>query len=210
MARRSPTEPRRLPTQARAQSTVQKILKAATQVLERLGYDDTTTNHIARQAKISVGSLYQYFPSKDAIVLALWEERIETDYLEASQRLEELKGLSIEEFFSTTLRHHFESFVKNARLKVELLRVCPRLVDNKRVLDVHLRFAGLIEALLEHHRERIHVKDPALVSQILVNSIMGNIQTYAGSDPKRLADPKFQDEVVRLCLCFIKDGKGGT
>jgi AcrR family transcriptional regulator len=68
-----PLVPRKLPRQERAQETVGAILKAAAAAFARDGYASTTTNHIARRAGVSVGSLYQYFPNKDAILGALYE-----------------------------------------------------------------------------------------------------------------------------------------
>ncbi len=64
-------EPRKLPKQARSEATVDAILEAAAQIFEREGYAAGTTNRIAERAGVSIGSLYQYFPNKDAILLAL-------------------------------------------------------------------------------------------------------------------------------------------
>ncbi len=64
-------DPRKLPKQARSQTTVEAILEAAAQVFERHGYAAGTTNRIAERAGVSIGSLYQYFPNKDAILVAL-------------------------------------------------------------------------------------------------------------------------------------------
>lgn len=64
-------EPRKLPKQARSGATVEAILEAAAQVFERQGYAAGTTNRIAERAGVSIGSLYQYFPNKDAILVAL-------------------------------------------------------------------------------------------------------------------------------------------
>ena len=63
--------PRKLPKQARSQTTVEAILEAAAQIFERHGYAAGTTNRIAARAGVSIGSLYQYFPNKDAILVAL-------------------------------------------------------------------------------------------------------------------------------------------
>jgi AcrR family transcriptional regulator len=68
---RARLDPRKLPQQARSEATVEAILQAAAQVFERHGYATGTTNRIAARAGVSIGSLYQYFPSKDAILLAL-------------------------------------------------------------------------------------------------------------------------------------------
>ena len=63
--------PRKRPLQERSRSTVDVVLEAAAQVLERDGYTATTTDLIAERAGVSIGTLYQYFPNKDAILLAL-------------------------------------------------------------------------------------------------------------------------------------------
>ena len=65
--------PRKWPQQERARETVGAILEAAAAAFAREGYADTSTNHIAERAGVSVGSLYQYFPNKDAILGALYE-----------------------------------------------------------------------------------------------------------------------------------------
>ena len=62
------TNPRRRPRQARAQATVEAIVKATSRVLIEEGYDRASTNRIAHAAGVSIGSLYQYFPSKEALV----------------------------------------------------------------------------------------------------------------------------------------------
>ena len=60
------TSPRRRPRQARAQATVDAIVKATARVLVDEGYDRASTNRVALAAGVSIGSLYQYFPSKEA------------------------------------------------------------------------------------------------------------------------------------------------
>ncbi|HQP19465.1 MAG TPA: helix-turn-helix domain-containing protein, partial [Phenylobacterium sp.] len=66
-----PITPRKTPRQARAEATVEAIIEAAARILEREGLEAFNTNAIARQAGVSVGSLYQYFPGKDAVMAAL-------------------------------------------------------------------------------------------------------------------------------------------
>ncbi len=73
----SQLKPRKQPRQERARQTVDAILEAAAQVFERQGYAAGTTNRIAERAGISIGSLYQYFPSKDAILVAIVERHID-------------------------------------------------------------------------------------------------------------------------------------
>lgn len=64
-------KPRKTPVQARSGVTVDAILEAAAHILESEGLDGYTTNAIAKRAGVSIGSLYQYFPNKDAVTAAL-------------------------------------------------------------------------------------------------------------------------------------------
>lgn len=76
MTARRRTNPRRAPVQERSRLTVDAVLEAAAQVFERAGYAGGTTNHIAERAGVSIGTLYQYFPNKDAILVALVERHL--------------------------------------------------------------------------------------------------------------------------------------
>jgi AcrR family transcriptional regulator len=72
------THSRRTPKQARSQERYDKILQTASNLFKDKGFDGTTTNEIARWADISIGSLYQYFNNKEAIVAALTDRYVET------------------------------------------------------------------------------------------------------------------------------------
>lgn len=67
--------PRKAPRQGRARATVEAILTAAEQLTRERGIEEWTTNHVAERAGASIGSLYQYFPSKESLVTALYLHR---------------------------------------------------------------------------------------------------------------------------------------
>lgn len=71
---RTPRLPRKEPRQQRSQALCAAILTSAARVFDELGYEAATTNRIAQVAGVSVGSLYQYFPSKSALITALHEQ----------------------------------------------------------------------------------------------------------------------------------------
>lgn len=85
MARKSSKnrmEPRKRPAQVRSAETVAAIVEAAARILEDKGFRGYNTNDVAARAGVSIGSLYQYFPNKDAITKALL--RRETEPLSAA------------------------------------------------------------------------------------------------------------------------------
>jgi AcrR family transcriptional regulator len=69
--------PRKLPTQSRAQATFDALVQACTRLLPELGYERLTTNAIAERAGVGIGSLYEYFPGKDAIIAQAVERLVE-------------------------------------------------------------------------------------------------------------------------------------
>src|SRR5215475_7174475 len=71
MKRKPQTSPRKQASQDRSRSTVDALVGATTRILVKEGYDQASTNRIAELAGVSIGSLYQYFPSKEALVAAV-------------------------------------------------------------------------------------------------------------------------------------------
>jgi AcrR family transcriptional regulator len=68
---------RRKPVQERGLRRMERILDAADAVIARAGFDGATTNAIARRARTAIGSLYQFFPNKDAVLAALCERHLQ-------------------------------------------------------------------------------------------------------------------------------------
>jgi AcrR family transcriptional regulator len=111
-------EPRKKPVQRRSQVTVEQLLTAAAQVFETLGYAGGTTNRIAERAGVSVGTLYQYFPSKEAVAVALLEGHIE----ETNRKLHEWVGHMVSKQHG--LREAMEDYVRGV---MEVHESRPRL-----------------------------------------------------------------------------------
>src|ERR1700678_736820 len=70
---RASLKPRKTPGQSRSAVTVAAIIEAAARILETKGFEGYNTNAVAERAGVSIGSLYQYFPNRDAITRALIE-----------------------------------------------------------------------------------------------------------------------------------------
>jgi AcrR family transcriptional regulator len=90
------TRPRRLPTTHIGAQTVDAIFAAVEQLLEAEGPERLTTNRIAEVAGISIGSLYQYFPNKDAIVGALQDKYVEDTLSRIRAALADTEAMPIE------------------------------------------------------------------------------------------------------------------
>lgn len=102
-------EPRKRPSQARSIAAVAAMVEAAARIIETRGWGALTTNHVAERAGFSIGSLYQYFPSKEALLAELLRR-------ERAQLLQDVRhataseadlALAIEQCVVAGLRHQF-------------------------------------------------------------------------------------------------------
>ena len=115
-----PLKPRKIPSQSRAAETVAAIIEAAAQVLETQGLERFNTNAVAQRAGVSIGSLYQYFPSKDALTLALMQREAERFYEDAAAALEEPTGeAAMDYLISAAVRQQLQRPVLGRLLDVE-------------------------------------------------------------------------------------------
>src|SRR5262245_35498734 len=119
MARRSLTKPRKIASQERSRATVDALVEATARILIREGFDKASTNRIAEVAGVSVGSLYQYFPSKEALVVAVAERHHQEIMQTVRGELAEVLAAPVEK----AMRKLIAVAVKAHRVDPELHRV---------------------------------------------------------------------------------------
>lgn len=122
---------RRQPKQARSQERVDRILDVAEQLFIELGYEKTTTRAIATRAAIPVGSLYQFFPDKEAIVRALANRYFEQEY----QIFVELHTELAEADIATYVDRMVDAFDRFAQQHPGYRAVLGQLIDLMTVAD---------------------------------------------------------------------------
>ncbi len=128
--------PRKRPGQQRARETVERILDAAAHIFETVGYAATTTNHIAINANISIGSLYQYYPNKDAIIVGLAERHIDAITAQFTAQINKFRSEQrpLAEIVPALLAAS-TALTGSSELHALLLTGCPRTTE----LDAQLR-----------------------------------------------------------------------
>ncbi len=171
MAKRVLKPARRRAKQERAHATLAVVLEAAAQVLQREGYARATTNRIAEVAGVSVGTIYQYFPNKDAIFDALI--RRETRGLVAT--LEKVEP-NAREPLAKTLRGVLRSLVAarpDAPLLYRSLESVPNALFRRRVNEARENVVAWVRALLAAHQKDLLVRDLDTAAFILVAAAEG-------------------------------------
>lgn len=168
------TRPRKTPRQERSRATVDRILDAAARIFDAVGYRATTTNDVAAAAGISIGSLYQYFPNKDALLVALAERHV----AEATALIETyFAGVDAEHDLDEVVAELVEVVVAMHgldRLHLLIAHQAPRTPELQQQLD-RLRdtVAGSVAELL---RRRNHADDdPDLTAELLVAMVDASV-----------------------------------
>lgn len=196
--------PRKKPTQSRGRSTVDFIIEATKKIIINEGYEHATTNHIAEVTGVSVGSLYQYFPNKEAIVLALIEETVSLAANRVRTRLRELMDVPLEEAMHEVIRMLLNTYKENEFILLRLLHKIPELEEYTQQLAVEKFTHSTNLAFLQQHEHEISVSDLDTALLIIENSIISNINTFIEDNPTNLTEEQFISEMVKLACNYLK------
>ncbi len=207
MARKLQTNPRKVASQERSRSTVDALLEATARVLTKEGYDRASTNRIAEVAGVSIGSLYQYFPSKEALVAAVIDRHTQEVSEVTRNALVKVAARPIEvaarEFVSVAIDAHRV----NPKLHGVLAEQIPR-VGRLENIEANVREGyALVRGYLEAHREEIDVADLDLAAFVLVTAVEALTHAAVLRRPDILADGKaryFVDDVTRLMVRYLR------
>jgi len=200
---------RKRPRQARSRDTVDVILRAAAQVFATRGYAATTTNHIAARAGVSIGSLYEYFPSKDALLVALMEAHLaegESILERAGADAMAGGGDDVEQ----VVRHFVEGMVTFHERDRALHRVLfeeapfPRHV-RKRLGDIEARVVSLVEQFLRAH-PTVTTRDPALGAAIVVHAVEALTHKLVVHATPAVSVEAWIDEMTGLVMAYLTSG----
>jgi AcrR family transcriptional regulator len=209
MARKLQTNPRKLASQERSRATVDALLEATTRVLIKEGYDKASTNRIAEVAGVSIGSLYQYFPSKEALVAAVIDRHTQEVSEVTRKVLVKAAALPIEaaarEFVSVAIDGHRV----NPKLHGVLAEQIPH-VGRLENIEANVREGyALVRGYLEAHRDEIDVTDLDLAAFICVTSVEALTHAAVLRNPELLAPNRvdgFIEEASRLILRYLGRG----
>jgi AcrR family transcriptional regulator len=144
---------RRKPAQERARVTVEAILDAAVKVLKREGASSITTNRIAHAAGVSIGSVYQYFPDKQAIFVALHERHIHQVERTIRERVRQCAGASLETLIGSLVEGMIEIHNLDPELSMLLQSEVPHRADGTR--DFSVRLHDCFQKALASHAKSI-------------------------------------------------------
>ena len=207
MARRPPTNPRKQASQERSRATVDALVEATARILIREGFDRASTNRIAEEAGVSIGSLYQYFPSKEALVAAVIDRHNQELMQIVRVALAEVAALPVEKAVRRLVAVAIDAHRANPKLHQALTEQIPRVGRAERIGAFNRETLALLRNYLEAHRDELRTVDLGLAAFVCATSIEALTHTAVLHRPEALSDEAHDilvDEATRLVVRYLR------
>jgi AcrR family transcriptional regulator len=203
MSHQISTTIRKSPKQSRSKLTVDAILAATAHILAEEGYEATNTNRIAEIAGISIGSLYQYFPNKEALIISLASSHAVEMAEMVESKLKYLSDAPIETVFRELVKACIKAHALNPRLHKVLNEQISRLGPIEQKESAEKKIADLLKSYLEKWRSHLKIKDLDLTVFFLGH--IGESLTHAAviEHPELFSHKRFEQEITKLLLSYL-------
>lgn len=199
----TPPRPRKSPSQARSHATVDTILDAAARILVADGYGAFTTNRVAARAGVSIGSLYQYFPNKEAILGSLKARHIAALERGIDEALARVGTAPLAALVPAVIEANVAAHLVEPELHRVLSAEVPQLGSTDAALTFERRTAARVRALFESRRREIAVRDLDLATYLVMRTVEATIHDAVAMRPRDLASGAIAREVSRLVLGWL-------
>jgi AcrR family transcriptional regulator len=201
------TGPRKSAKQGRARVTVDAILEATARIVDQVGLDRATTNRIAEIAGVSVGSLYQYFPGKEALLAALIEREAQADLAAMRDVVEDCAALPMGAAIDRMTAELVARHARHPGLYRWMLTYVPELGQHPKVRAIAASGRAVLRDLLTVRRRELPAGlEPALTAMILGAAVEAAVHAAIFERPECLADGSLARELSSLCRGYLGAG----
>lgn len=209
------TATRRRPQQARSRLLVASIREACRRILREGDAEQLTTKRIAEVAGVTIGSFYQYYPNKEAVLLDVLLENApdEAERIAGQTRhLRALRAISLEHTLRELIDITCDRHLRLLDAHGEIYRRHHRAIDFeslmrhsvRRYVEVHSMEEWVLE-LLDEHREKLAVTSIEAASFLVANTLIDMTARAVDDYPAWLSEPGFRQELLRMLLRYLVD-----
>ena len=196
-------EPRKMPVQARSAVTVAAVLEATVQVLLEVGKEQLTTTRVAYRAGVSVGTLYQYFPNKSALLQATLKRHLETviDAVEGVCRQQ--RGATLSQMATALVHAFLEAKMKDVKTSAALYFASSDLDGVKIARRNAVRMNQAIVAMLRTSCEGLST-DAEVVASMVQGAMVGVSRRLLESGAPEKRFEAIRQELVLLICTYLE------
>jgi AcrR family transcriptional regulator len=202
------SEPRKSPVQARSTASVDAILKATVQVLVGVGKEKLTTTRVAARAGVSVGTLYQYFPNKSALLRAAMRLHVAEILAEVDKVCVAQRGQPVEQMAEALATAFLAVKMRDPKKSRALYAVSSDVEGSKIVASAQARVNDAIVTLLRSAPEPM-TTDLKLIATMLQSTIAGVKRHLLESEMPEAQFGAIQRELVMVVRSYVRACLGG-
>lgn len=196
-------QPRKTPVQARSIASVDAILEATIQVLIKDGKMNLTTTRVAERAGVSVGTLYQYFPNKSALLQALLRDKLSGVCSAIEDISKQMRGATLAQMADALVKAFVTAKFKHASASVALYAASEDLAGKKIAREMQLRSVNAIRQMIESSSEKVS-GDPGSIAETLQGAISGVSRSTLEHGAKPGAMQTMERELMVLARAYLR------
>jgi AcrR family transcriptional regulator len=196
---------RKNPTQDRAKSTVAAIVEAFTHIFARQGAKGANTNRIAEKAGVSIGSLYQYFPNKQAILVAAIRRLAHEKLEKLSQIRDGLEGKPLETAVAEMVDALIDLRARDQGFERVLIENLSQFKVLETIREAEADFVPLLTDCLARLGYREDRGSRAETAKFVYHTAFSLSVWVNYFGDKSLPLEKFKKEVTRLILGYLSN-----
>jgi AcrR family transcriptional regulator len=197
--------PRKEPNQDRAKDTVENIVDATAHILEKEGFEKISTNRIAEKAGVSIGSLYQYFPTKEAIFSFMMERYVKSQTELIDRIMEERKAeKNLRETVKIIISAIMESKIKQARFQKMFAQKVLGFAGYESLNRQDEHLIDLFKRYLEPFEKDVRKENLDIALYFVIQSVKVLPIAILYQDRIKLSDPRVTDELVELVYRYLR------
>jgi AcrR family transcriptional regulator len=194
--------PRKKPLQNRSVVTVEAIYDATIQVLLDAGMDRLTTTRVAERAGVSVGTLYQYFPNKSALLAGALYRHLSTVVEAVERACSDASGSAIETMAEAVVTAFADAKLRDAPTSKALYGIAAEVDGAKVVANMSQRAMAAMSRMLTS-ATGVRFADPATVAYIWSTCLVGPVQGLLESSPDKETVVKIRTQLIRLSVRYL-------
>jgi len=205
----APSSKRREPTQERAQKTIQTLFKAAAHILDKEGEAGLSTNKVAAVAGFSIGTLYQYFPSKEMLVRAMASrgqdlvlQELE-NYLSALENRDDVKQLEGRALVDQAIQILLRGFASGKGLSQTLIRLAWSMEKPDETASAVRQVADRLAIFFERIDHPALWVPSAAQMFVLTRSVIGTLRSASLEKSPLLGSPAFEEALTQMAWALL-------
>lgn len=203
MTKAAAAKRRRAPRQERARELFDAVLDAAAKEMVKSGYEHASTNRIAARAGVSIGSLYQYFEGKEAIVAALIDRHTAETKAVCHEALMRAATLPLDRAVRETVAAIVAAHAIEPKLHKVLHEQVPRVGKLRKIDQMHEETAAMVHAQLRLRPDQVTVQDPELAATLVVRMVDALIHSSVDMISEKWPKERVIDEIVAIVMRYL-------